>query len=172
MFYCINGESFIGFEFYFHWRKTFDVTIWNEKVQRTHFPTIIPHFCTNYYSSKSRIFPCVRFLNLSWPTLRKDFVSNCKLSQIIMLFYSSSMLLIAQESQQKSIISRAFVVRQQKSSTNIHTCGAVCLYNTIISCPDPIHKRTRSADTNLKYWACFRFWKQPMKSKTAFFFLR
>jgi len=21
MFYCINGESFIGFEFYIHWRK-------------------------------------------------------------------------------------------------------------------------------------------------------
>ena len=45
-----------GFEFYFHWRKTFDVMIKKEKVQQSsHFPT---HFCTNFYSSKSLIFPC------------------------------------------------------------------------------------------------------------------
>ena len=48
-----------GFEFYFHWRKTFDVMIKKkEKVQRSHFPTILPHFCANFYSSKSLIFPC------------------------------------------------------------------------------------------------------------------
>jgi len=33
-----------GFEFYFHWRKTFDVMIKKEKVQRSNFPTILPHF--------------------------------------------------------------------------------------------------------------------------------
>ena len=47
-----------GFEFYFHWRKTFDVMLKKEKVQRSHFPMILPHFCTNFYSSKSLIFPC------------------------------------------------------------------------------------------------------------------
>ena len=46
-----------GFEFYFHWRKSFDVVIKKEKVQRSHFPTILLHFCTNFYSSKSLIFP-------------------------------------------------------------------------------------------------------------------
>ena len=61
-FYCINGEISVidnGFEFYFHQRKTFDVMIWKEKVQRTHFPTILQHFCTNYYGSKTLNFPCV-----------------------------------------------------------------------------------------------------------------
>jgi len=39
-----------GFEFYFHRRKTFEC--------KTPFPTILPHFCTNHYSSKSLIFSC------------------------------------------------------------------------------------------------------------------
>ena len=30
-----------GLEFYFHWKKTFDVMIRKEKVQRSHFPTIL-----------------------------------------------------------------------------------------------------------------------------------
>lgn len=43
---------------FYHCRKTSDVMIWKVKVQRTHFSTILPHFCTNYiyYSSKSLIF--------------------------------------------------------------------------------------------------------------------
>ena len=47
-----------GFEFYFYQRKTFDVMIKKEKVQRSHFPIILPHFCTNFYTSKNLIFPC------------------------------------------------------------------------------------------------------------------
>ena len=47
-----------GFEFYFHWRKTFDAMTTKKKVQRSHFPTILPHFCTNFYGSKSLTFPC------------------------------------------------------------------------------------------------------------------
>ena len=48
-----------GFEFYFHWRKTFDAMTTKKKVQRSHFPTILPYFCTNFYGSKSQTFPCV-----------------------------------------------------------------------------------------------------------------
>jgi len=47
-----------GFEFYLHQRKNFDAVIRKEKVQRSHFPTIkfLPHFCINFYGSKSLIF--------------------------------------------------------------------------------------------------------------------
>ena len=51
-----------GFEFYFHWRETFDVMIKKKKRKRSHFPTILPHFCANFYSSKSLFFPCVKGL--------------------------------------------------------------------------------------------------------------
>ena len=39
---------------FFSFRKTFDVMIRKEKekVQRSHFRTILPHFCTNFYGSK------------------------------------------------------------------------------------------------------------------------
>ena len=47
------------FEFYLHQRKNFDPVIRKEKVQRSHFPTILPHFCINFYGSKSLIFPYV-----------------------------------------------------------------------------------------------------------------
>ena len=47
-----------GFEFYFHWRKTFDAMTTKKKVQRSHFPTILPHFWTSFYGSKSLTFPC------------------------------------------------------------------------------------------------------------------
>jgi len=47
-----------GFEFYSHWRKTFDAMTTKKKVQRSHFPTILPHCCTNFYGSKSLTFSC------------------------------------------------------------------------------------------------------------------
>ena len=65
-----------GFEFYFHWRKTFDAMTTKKKVQRSHFPTILPHCCTNFYGSKSLTFPCA-----SSPVL----VPYCKLTRHVPL---------------------------------------------------------------------------------------
>jgi len=36
--------------------ENFDAMTTKKKVQRSHFPTILPHFCTNFYSSKSLTF--------------------------------------------------------------------------------------------------------------------
>jgi len=38
--------------------EIFDVMIGKEKVQMSHFPMILQHYCTNVYGSKSLIFPC------------------------------------------------------------------------------------------------------------------
>ena len=60
-----------SFELYFHWRKTFDVRIKKkEKVQRSQFSTILPHFCYRYFG-------------LSWIFILPHFCTN---------FYSGNLI--------------------------------------------------------------------------------
>jgi len=35
-----------------------DAMTTKKKVQRSHVPTILPHFCTNFYGSRGLTFPC------------------------------------------------------------------------------------------------------------------
>ena len=43
-----------GFEFYFHWRQTFDVSM----IKKSAKVTFSYNFTTFFYSSKGLIFPC------------------------------------------------------------------------------------------------------------------